>query len=390
MPDPVTAYKRLRDCWYNGRTEEFESTLIAARDVLDPNFVVAGRPLLALAVMMRSFKGMEVLLARGAYLSGPGPVYPLLESRDLKTVQYLLQAGATPNIAGAFGLTPLMKWALDGRHEMLDELLLHRADVDSQDDDGRTALWFACNRRRTRCVKVLLAGGADPDLPDKSGRPPCMQARNLETTTLLNNHGADFVSRECWKRYPSRTEQLEKFFELQPPPLDSGYLFHLWYCWHRARVDDFESIVAIKNHLITPDARGPNGSTIIWYAASLGSVRALSDLTETAEDLNASSLCNGFWNSPLHQAAVQSRTRAVRWLLQNGADPNSRDSSDRTPLMVAAKAGDSQTIKALLHGGADPGITDRWGGNALHHARKRRCGAVIELLQDQDRGLDGR
>lgn len=383
VSDALNPYKRLRDCWNQGKTEEFESILASTQDVLDPNFVVAGRPLLALAAMLRSVKGMEILLARGAYLSGPGPVYPLLEAHELTPIRYLLQAGATPNIAGAFGLTPLMRWALEGRHEIMEELLLHRAKIDSQDDDGRTALWFACNRRRTKCVKVLLEGGANPNLPDHSGRPPAMQARNLATTMLLNDYRADFVTCECWKRFPSRSEQLEKFFELQPPPINSGYLFHLWYYWRKSRVEDFEGIIETKKDVIASSARGPNGSTLIWYAASLGSIRALSHLAGTAAELNTPSLRNGFWNSPLHQAALQSRTKAIRWLLQRGADPNARDSKDHTPLMVAAKAGDCQAIEALVSGGANPNITDRWGGNALYHARKRKSKRILELLQAQ-------
>ena len=134
-------YKHLRDSWYHGKSEEFESILASTGDNFDPNFVIADRPLLALAARMGSLKAMENLLARGAYVTGPGPVYPLSEARGLESIRYLLQAGATPNIAGAFGLTPLMSWSLEGRHEVLTELLSHHADVDLQDDDGRTALW---------------------------------------------------------------------------------------------------------------------------------------------------------------------------------------------------------------------------------------------------------
>lgn len=58
-------------------------------------------------------------------------------------------------------------------HSQLKALLrrpdLH--DPDERDFDGdRTAMHWACARGHTRCVDLLLAAGADPELTDKSGR----------------------------------------------------------------------------------------------------------------------------------------------------------------------------------------------------------------------------
>ncbi|MGQ0649721.1 MAG: ankyrin repeat domain-containing protein [Gemmatimonadaceae bacterium] len=53
--------------------------------------------------------------------------------------------------------------------------------------------------------------------------------------------------------------------------------------------------------------------------------------------------------------------RAVKWLLDNGADPNARWShwdAMVTPLHLAAMQGHADVVRLLLSAGADPGIRD--------------------------------
>lgn len=49
---------------------------------------------------------------------------------------------------------------------MLSELLKNGANKDEQDDEGRTALHFACGYGELKCAEVLLADGASLELVD--------------------------------------------------------------------------------------------------------------------------------------------------------------------------------------------------------------------------------
>ena len=53
-----------------------------------------------------------------------------------------------------------------GQADILEELLKGGADKDEQDDEGRTALHFACGYGEVKCAEVLLSKGASVDLVD--------------------------------------------------------------------------------------------------------------------------------------------------------------------------------------------------------------------------------
>jgi ankyrin repeat protein len=63
----------------------------------------------------------------------------------------------------------------------------------------------------------------------------------------------------------------------------------------------------------------------------------------------------------LHLMAKRNNVAAVRWLLDHGADPNSRWShwdAEVTPLHLAAMQGHRDVVRLLVEAGADPGIRD--------------------------------
>ncbi len=86
--------------------------------------------------------------------------------------------------------------------------------------------------------------------------------------------------------------------------------------------------------------------------------------------------------SPLHRAALEGSGKAVKALLEAGADLNARTRLGGTPLHLAAMKGNSEVVKLLLNAGADPNARDhRFLGNTpLHWARYGKNGEVVKLL----------
>ncbi|KAF7338972.1 Multiple ankyrin repeats single kh domain [Mycena venus] len=76
----------------------------------------------------------------------------------------------------------------------------------------------------------------------------------------------------------------------------------------------------------------------------------------------------------------------VGMLLVYGADPNVRDSTDRTPLQCASSCGDLQIVRLLLANGADPNIEGGEYGTPLQAVSHSGNREIVQLLLE--RGAD--
>lgn len=70
-------------------------------------------------------------------------------------------------------------------------------------------------------------------------------------------------------------------------------------------------------------------------------------------------------NEELRRAAASGNVKAVRSLLDRGADVRTRTRYGETPLALAARRGSEKTVRLLLERGADPNAMDVAGATAL-------------------------
>jgi ankyrin repeat protein len=89
----------------------------------------------------------------------------------LDAVKRLLQAGARVDAEDKGGYTALMLAASNNHPEVVAALLDAGATIDHQErTEGVTAVVWAAKRGHREAVDLLLARGADPTLPDFSGK----------------------------------------------------------------------------------------------------------------------------------------------------------------------------------------------------------------------------
>lgn len=75
------------------------------------------------------------------------------------------------------------------------------------------------------------------------------------------------------------------------------------------------------------------------------------------------------------------RMATIRLILEAGANPNDRDRSNGTTvLMVAAGHGNEELVELLLKKGANPKAANAYGENALHYAAWRGNAAIVGRL----------
>jgi ankyrin repeat protein len=83
------------------------------------------------------------------------------------------------------------------------------------------------------------------------------------------------------------------------------------------------------------------------------------------------------------------RLEAIRLILKAGANPNERDRSNGTTvLMVAIAHGNEELVELLLQRGANPKVISAYGETALHYAAWRGNTAVVQQLLAQKVGVN--
>ena len=213
--------------------------------------------------------------------------------------------------------------------------------IDATAVDGQTALELATVSGHIGIVKVLLEHGADVETADSQGKRPlftAIQNRNLELAKLLLQHNASPDS-----------------------STDGESSLH-----QSVRKSQAELVKFLLEHGATIDLPTLAGKTPLMIAVETGSIAitkllfdhgAKPDFTTVEEQTSA-----------LHRACSSGNLEMVRELLDHGANIDSRDSHDDTPLFVAVEVGNLPVAKLLLQRGANSRIRNRSGLSVINLA----------------------
>ena len=98
------------------------------------------------------------------------------------------------------------------------------------------------------------------------------------------------------------------------------------------------------------------------------------------EDPSLLSIRNAVGETVLHWFVIEDQLPAVEWLLQRGADLNTRDHFGGTPLISAVQLGYGDMVRFLLARGADPRVKDEDGGTALSVAAEMDNMEMVHVL----------
>jgi ankyrin repeat protein len=126
------------------------------------------------------------------------------------------------------------------------------------------------------------------------------------------------------------------------------------------------------------NVRNANGSTALMHAAAPGHLEVVRLLLAAKAAVDTP---DGQGRTALMVAAWAGHAPVVQALLDAGADPNHKDTGNRTSvLMWAAWQRKHDVVRRLLKAGADLGATDRFGNTPLITAVEYADVAMVRLL----------
>lgn len=180
-----------------GRQAELVRALLA--EGADPKAVSWGlrTPLMEVMGDLQAGQPLEVvaaLIGAGSPLNGPGREPPLVRalevgSRKADLVTPLVEAGADLSVPEV-----VVALARHGRRGLLERALDAGADPNALGKEfgtTTTPLIAACAADDADAVKLLLARGADPNVPNRVGKRPVHEVRSAEVLGLLLDAGVD-------------------------------------------------------------------------------------------------------------------------------------------------------------------------------------------------------
>lgn len=227
-------------------------------------------------------------------------------------------AGYQPSEQGFF------KAALDGNVATLGLFMEANAFVNIKNETGKTPVYLASSKGKVKAVKFLLLYGADINARDEHLKSPLMaaiEAKSLETCQLLITSGASVKTID-----------------------ENGYT-PLHYAILNNQI---EIATIIANQFCDIDATDNEGNTPLFYTVGKEfSDKFIQMLIHSGADINCINIGG---KTVLHQAVILNDNKAVKCLIENGANVNMKDEQENTPVFYAKK--DSPIYIMLIESGA--------------------------------------
>ncbi|MEO8308251.1 MAG: ankyrin repeat domain-containing protein [Pseudomonadota bacterium] len=226
--------------------------------------------------------------------------------------------------------TSALQWAVHfGYSELVDRLIQAKADVRHVSDFGATAMSEAAVRGDTQVIGKLLKAGADPDSANDRGQTALMliaRTANVQAARELLRKGATVNAIETTK---GQTALMWAAAQSQPQMIRELLA--------RGAKVDVVSTVAQHQRQVSGEPRAQHrqsgGYTALLFAARQGCLSCVQVLVEQGKaDIEVSDP-DGI--TPLNLAIDNFNFDIGAYLLSRGADPNLWDLWGRTPLYLA-------------------------------------------------------
>ena len=410
----------------NGNLELVRELCLAEESALN-DLDNLSRSVLHYAVLKNDMELINILISAGVLPhhldnTGASVLHYAAKNNSVQIVKRFLECFKNfEDTTDKQGRTALMWAASEGSVNVLNLMLknLSYFNIHASDEQGLTALHFACFAGHEECVKLLIANSADITQPDKLGQTPlfkaCQQGHRAIIDILMNKKGSRGTSKEnngvtftndgheaitkLGMMLKENTTKGAHLFSIQEETalsqdtlLNSEWSHEPSESWidmdERVEKGNLLSIdlgafsgdyTSDTGKLSTKDVvkeSDPKGNPLQTKDKTLKkqakASKRLPEIHELVDD-------NGC--TPLHFAAHAGHALVCNWLLSQGVKPGKKDVQGRTALHGAAFNGHTECMALMLT--HDPELVnnrDYDGYSVLHHAAINGQLEAVKLL----------
>jgi ankyrin repeat protein len=254
-------------------------------------------------------------------LSGMTPLNHAAYGGYTEIVRKLLSLDADARIGDNENSGPIHNATVGGHNDVIGILLQHGVDINSQDNNGMTALLFSLSFRKYETTGYLLDNGASVQIANNSGVTP------LHNAAL------------------------------------------------RGQVDLMNRLIALG---ADADAQTIDGETPLHYTIWQNQYDAAERLLKSGARHD---IKENYGRTPLHHTARETgNTDMAGLLIEHGAEVNSYDNFDDTPLILAAWRGFRGIVNLLLDNNADVPLTGENGEELLSYAVGKGLDRLFNIM----------
>ncbi|XP_063923595.1 uncharacterized protein LOC135137792 isoform X2 [Zophobas morio] len=276
-------------------------------------------------------------------------------------IELLSEEGIDINVQNQNGTTALQFACRKAVYENAEMLLYFGASINSTDKDNNNALHYASrsNQVNQDVIKILTEKGVDVNAQNKNGTTAlqfaCLSGVHENAATLLDFEASINITDKENKNalhYTSESKQVNR-----------------------------DIIKILTERGINVNAQNKSGTT----ALQLACLKAVHENVQTLLDFEASINSTDKNNkNALHYASEsrQNNRDIIQLLIDKGIDVNIQNKNGTTALNLACLTGVNQNAKILLDKGASIDSMDKNNKNALHYASESQQNNqdIIQLL----------